>query len=156
MNASKILQLRENFSEYDINELHPATSNDIINFQNLYNVTIPDDMLNYYISINGTHDNLLNNLFEFYSIKRTNTVREEFEDWQGIPEYQNLAVENFENVFVFANYEFNFYAFAIELFKHSVTDNKVYVICGEDYKIIANNFSEFIDLYLNNSEDIYI
>ncbi len=95
----------------------------------------------------------LYNLYEFYSINR---IFNEFKDWNGVPDHNKLEFQQFENVFIFGNYEFNFYSFGIELSNTLSSINRIFIFCGSEYRIIANSFSEFIDLYLDNPEEIYV
>lgn len=147
--------LRKNFEENGV-KLFPSDLDEIKAFQNKYNVEIPQDLQDYYLKINGSGNETLNNLYEFYNINRIKKVNEELINWTGIPDYSKLNFDGMENIYVFGEYEFNFYAFGIELFQDFSSENKVFIFCGKNFKIIANSFTEFINLYLNKSEDIYI
>lgn len=122
-------------------------------FQNNNKILIPSDLKQYFLLINGSNDMPLDNLYEFYSINR---IFNEFKDWNGVPDYNKLEFQQFENVFIFGNYEFNFYSFGIELSNTLSSINRIFIFCGSEYRIIANSFSEFIDLYLDNPEEIYV
>jgi hypothetical protein len=147
--------LKKNFKENDV-KIFPSYLDEIKAFQNNYNVEIPQDLRDYYLEVNGSGNKILNNLYEFYTINRTKKIHEELINWRGIPDYSKLNFDGIENIFVFGQYEFNLYAFGIELHRNPCSINKVFILCGEDFKIIANSFTEFIDLYLNRLEEIYI
>lgn len=147
--------LKKDFGENDV-KLFPANLDEIKAFENKYNVEIPQDLQNYYLEVNGSGEEMLNNLYEFYSINRTKKISEELIEWSGIPDYSKLIFDGIENVFVFGEYDFNLYAFGIELHQYISSENRVFIFCGEDFKIIANSFTEFLDLYLNKPEEIYI
>jgi hypothetical protein len=147
--------LQKNFEENEV-KVFPADFDEIKAFQNKYNIEIPLDLQNYYLELNGSGNAALNNLYEFYSINRTKKISEELINWKGIPDYSKLNFEGIENVFVFGEYQFNLYVFGIELHPDLSLNNRIFILCGEDFKIIADSFTEFIDLYLNKPEEIYI
>lgn len=133
-----------------------AKDEEIHLFQKNNNVVIPNDLIQYFKLLNGTGDNLGDDFFEFYSIKRIKPVIEEFIDWEGIPDYKSLisSFPNRDNVYVFANYYFNLFAYGIRLYSKVEAKNEVYVFCGDEYKKIANSFTEFIELYLSDSVEL--
>lgn len=147
--------LKKNFVENSVN-VTPSNIEEIKIFQKKYNVEIPQDLRNYYLDINGCGNGTLNNLYEFYSIHRTKKIHEELINWKGIPDYSKLNFIGMENVFVFGAYEFNLYAFGIKLHQNLSSETSVFILCGENFRLIANNFTEFVDLYLNRPEEIYI
>jgi len=127
-------------------------------FQDENGVVLPNDFIEYILELNGTGGEPTNELFEFYSIERIKQIQVEFSEWKGIPSYKNLSekVSEVDQLYVFANYQFNLYAYAIRLHSHYVGKNEVYVFCGNEYKIIADNFSDFLEKYVEDSEDIRI
>lgn len=147
--------LKKNFEENEA-KIFPSNFDEIKAFQDKYDVEIPLDLRKYYLEVNGSGNETLNNLYEFYSINRTKKIYEELMNWRGIPNYGNLNFVGIENVFVFGEYEFNLHAFGIELHQNISSENRIFILCGEDFRIIANSFTEFIDLYLNTPEEIYI
>jgi hypothetical protein len=62
---------------------------------------------------------------------------------------------NYKNCFVIANYSCHLFAYAIRLYPDKADINEVYVVCGDEYKVIANSFTEFIDLYLKNPDLLF-
>ncbi|MEC5173755.1 SMI1/KNR4 family protein [Chryseobacterium nepalense] len=151
----KLELLKKNFVENSVN-VTPSNIEEIKIFQKKYNVEVPKDLQDYYLEINGSGNETLNNLYEFYSIHRTKKIHEELINWKGIPDYSKLNFTGMENVFVFGAYEFNLYAFGIKLHQNLSFETSVFILCGENFRLIANNFTEFVDLYLNRPEEIYI
>jgi len=150
----KLELLKKNFVENSVN-VTPSNIEEIKIFQKKYNVEIPQDLRNYYLDINGSGNGTLNNLYEFYSIHRTKKIHEELINWKGVPDYSKLNFNGMENIFVFGAYEFNLYAFGIELHQN-LSQNRIFILCGGDFNVIADNFTAFVDLYLNRPEEIYI
>lgn len=133
-----------------------ANNDDILRFQKENNVILPDDLILYFKKINGSGGEYLDDLYEFYSINRIKTVIDEYADWHGVPDYKKISIylDRAEQVYVFANYFVNLFAYGIRLGGEKSIENEIFVICGEQYKKIANSFSEFIELYLNDSIEL--
>jgi hypothetical protein len=144
-----ILEGVNNFPQIDIHTLEK--------FEVDNDVHLPTDLKKYFILFNGTNDECTDELYEFYAVGRIKRVQEEFNDWRGIPNYQALLdLEDVKDLFVFANYSFNLFVYAIRLSNETLERNEVYVICGEDYKKISDTFSEFLELYLNDSIELQL
>ena len=86
-----------------------------------------------------------------------NSFDKEYGDWIGIPNYSELltTLEFCDQLYVFANYQCHLFSYAIHLHPSASQQNDVYILCGKDYRIIANSFSEFIKLYLEDSIELY-
>lgn len=95
----KLELLKKNFVENSVN-VTPSNIEEIKIFQKKYNVEVPKDLQDYYLEINGSGNETLNNLYEFYSIHRTKKIHEELINWKGIPDYSTLNFTGMENVFV--------------------------------------------------------
>ncbi|MDP9959167.1 SMI1/KNR4 family protein [Chryseobacterium lathyri] len=153
---NRLILFRDHFEHEGVNNFTTANYFQIQEFENNNKVLVPSDLKQYFLLINGSGGSPLENLYEFYSIDRINTVFNEFKDWDGIPEYHRLDFQKLKNVFIFGNYEFNLYSFGIELFDTLPSTNRIFTFCGEEYKVVANNFEDFTDIYLNNQEEIFI
>jgi hypothetical protein len=140
-----------------VNKFSPVTIDALRKFQNVNDWDFPNDLNEYFSQLNGTGGEYTNGLYEFYSVNRIKKVKYEFNDWMGIPNYQALLnLEEIKELFVFANYSFNLFAYAIRPHPQQNMNNEVYVLCGEDYKKISNTFSDFLDLYLSNSVELQL
>ena len=143
----------------DAKPFYIARNEEINYFLSVNNVLMPKDLLEYFKVLNGTGGEYDDNFFQFYSLLQFKKISDEFKDWEnGIQNYRNLekTLPYFDNYYVFANY-FNFlFTYAIRLYPHNDKTNEILVLCGDEYKKIANSFSEFIDLYLNDSEQLLL
>lgn len=149
-------KLKEKWIVENIEVIHPASAKEIKKFQEENEVVLPDDLMDYFNLLNGTGGETTDELYEFYSLSRLKTVREEFKDWEGIPDYKALFNSNEVNeLFVFANFSFNLFAYAIRLSK-GIPKGEIYVLCGGENKKIADSFSEFLDMYLENSIELQL
>jgi hypothetical protein len=95
--------------------------------------------------------------YEFYSLNKIADAVTQLGDY-GIPRHGEsiVQIKNPESCFVFADYSINLIAYVIRLSNIDFEQNEVYAICGDDHKVIANSFSEFISIYLNDSGDLLI
>ncbi|WP_394665099.1 SMI1/KNR4 family protein [uncultured Chryseobacterium sp.] len=152
---SNLELLKKNFEENCV-EIFPSNIDEIEAFQKKYDVEISEDLYDYYLEINGSGNDTLNNLYEFYSISNTKKINEELINFRGIPDYSQLNFDGMENVFIFGGYQFNLYAFGIELHQDISSENRIYIFNGKDFRIMAKSFTEFVDLYLNKPDEIYV
>ncbi len=133
-----------------------ATEESIFAFQQENSVFIPDDMKSYFVLLNGTNEVTDHKLFQFYSLKQFKSLDKDLIQWGGIPDYKNITntLKEFNKYFVFADYSFNMFCYAIKLDNQESRNNEVLVISGDKYKKIASSFSGFIDLYFNDSIEL--
>ena len=126
--------------------------NELSKFQSSHNIVLPNELINYFKNLNGTGEEYDGNFFQFYSLNQLKTINEEYKDWKGIPNYKNIVntlIES-EQYFVFANYSCHLFSYAIRFNSSHSINNDILVLCGDEYKKIANSFSEFIELYLKD------
>jgi len=73
-----------------------------------------------------------------------------------MPDYRNIVHTpgGCEHCFVFADYMAHLFTYAIHLYPDKAANNEVYLICGDKYKVAAISFSAFMDLYLNDAEEL--
>jgi hypothetical protein len=150
-------KLKEKWERENVNDFHLVDEDSIEIFQNKNNVVLPNDLKEYFKVLNGTGGECTDELYEYYSIERIKKVSEEFQEWKGVPNYQSLIeLTEMQNLFVFSNFSFNLFAYAIKLYPEKVNVNEVYVLCGEEYKRIADTFSDFLELYLIDSIELQL
>lgn len=145
----------ENWNEQMIANSNVVLKLDLFDFQKNHNVELPDDLKDYFLLLNGTNETYDENFYAFYDLKQFSSIPDFYKDKQGIPNYQllNKTLENPFNYFVFADYHIDLFSYAIRI-TESKGDNAVFVLCGEEYFQIADSFSEFLELYLSNSEKL--
>lgn len=152
---SPLEKLKLKWEEESINKFRPIDLVAILSFERKNNIVLPDDLKEYFNILNGTGEEYTDELYEFYSIEKLKKVSEEFQEWEGIPNHKNLIHLNVtKDLFVFANYSFSQFVYAIKLSPEKTEINEVYILCGEEYKKIGNTFSKFLDLYLSNSLEL--
>lgn len=153
----KLKRLKDKWMLEGIDNFHAVNADELQKFQNDKGIILPDDIKEYFETLNGTGGELTDELYEFYSIDRLKRVADEFKDWEGTPNYQALLnMYEVSDLFVFANFSFNLFSYAIRLHPDMSDKNDVYVLCGNEYKKIANSFSEFLVLYLDDSIELQL
>lgn len=143
----------ENFSN-----INRTSENEISLFQRDNRLLVPNDLADYFKQLNGSNEEYDSRFFKFYSFSNFKSINDDLKNWNGVPDYSNIVntLTDFEYYFVFADYSFNMFSYAIKLYPDYSLINQVLVICGDEFKVIANSFSEFIDLYLDNSIELQL
>jgi SMI1 / KNR4 family (SUKH-1) len=135
-----------------------ATKSDIDIFSSKYQLTLPADLVQYFTSINGTNSEYDSNFFKFYSLADFVPIGKFYAAWQGVPNYRAISESlfNHEDVFVVADYNIHVFSYGIRLSRFKTDINEVYVICGSEFKQVADNFSGFASLYFNDLPSLYL
>ncbi len=154
MLENQLTQLETEWSSQFMNVL--ASENDILSFQLKYNILIPNDLKVFFLRLNGTNGKYDGRFFEFFSLKEFQNIDEKLKNKDGSPDYSNIVntFDGYKTTFVFANFDFYLFSYAIRLYEDKTSNNEVYVLCGDEYGKVANSFTEFVDLYLNNLEKL--
>lgn len=152
-----ISKIKENWREEGVQLSVPATNENVSFFSLSNNILLPPDLVEYFVKLNGTSDGYDGRLFKFYPLSQFKTIKNELGAWGGVPDYRNLVkrLNDHEHCYVFADYSFHLLSYAVRLYPYSSTINEIYVLCGEEFKIIANSFTEFVSLYLDDDPKLY-
>jgi hypothetical protein len=65
-----------------------------------------------------------------------------------------MVFESPFNCYVFADYQCHLFTYAIRLHPKKGGKNEIYFICGDEFRIIADNFSQFVNKYIDDCEDL--
>lgn len=133
-----------------------VSNQDILMFQNKYTVILPKDLVEYFVTVNGTNGEYDDLFFQFYSLNKFKSIDDELKNWAGLPDYSGIVdtLPNYKQYFVFSDYSFHMFSYAIYLSNYIDVENTVILICGDKYRKISSSFSDFIELYLSNSGDL--
>lgn len=133
-----------------------ASEQDIVAFQKKIQLILPHDLKEYFRIFNGTMNAYNDRFFCFYSLDEFESLKEKFKEWSGTPNYKNIVntLEKNENCYVFADYQCHLFTYAIRLYNIDSNKNEIYAICGDEFRLIAKTFTEFIDQYLANSDEL--
>ena|GEM_PF-32298 len=140
-------------------QTHSLNIDEQINlFQFRNKLIMPDDLISYFNLSNDEIDAYNLDMFTFYKFDEFKSVQEEVGDFGGVPDYRNIinVLPEHENCFVFAEYSIHLMVFAIRLYKGLSNHNEVYAICGSKYELVANNFTEFLQLYNDDINNVFV
>jgi len=154
----QIEKLKEALASENIATSMSVSDEDIMFFQSKNKVLLPKDLVKYFKHINGTNEEYDNRFFRFYSLNQFKSINEELINWSGLPDYSGIVntLKEYSSYFVIADYSFHMFVYAIHLSNSDNYENEVLVISGDEYKKIANSFSEFIELYFEDSLELQL
>jgi hypothetical protein len=117
-------------------------------FEEKYDVTLPDDLRDYFRCVNGMPLELTDDaLIRFWMIEEVEALP------KGAPEYSDPQyIQNPDSLFLFADYSLWSHAYAIRLTKAPADTNKVFIIGYDSPILLGNSFTEFVDNYLTNKD----
>ena len=129
-----------------------ATESDIQRFRDTHKLQLPDDLVEYFKTVNGTDSKYDENFFQFYSLENFRSIEQMYHIWEGIPDYKAVTkvLPDHQNCFVISDYSIHAISHAIRLSPVESQGNDVYAICGATYTQVARSFTEFATLYVNN------
>lgn len=155
---NKIEKLKEAWGLENIFSSKLITEDELFLFQIKNNLLIPSDLFEYFKTLNGTNEEYDDRFFKFYSLSNFKSINDDLKNWNGVPDYSNIVntLVEYKSYYVFADFSFCMFSYAIKLYTDLSIKNEVLVISGDEYKTIANSFSEFIELYLNNSIELQL
>lgn len=148
--------LKELWKEENLLTAQLTASIEISLFQAEKNLIVPIDLLEYFLLLNGTNDHYDKNFFKLYGFNQFKCINDELKNWRGIPDYSDIVntLQNSDKYFPLADYMIHMSSYVIRLYENETTKNEILVVCGDAYKQIASSFSEFIDLYLKDANEL--
>lgn len=154
---NKLEPLKSLWRKQDLLSFKFANDADIQKFEHNNALYLPIDMQIYFKEVNGMNGELDSSLFELYSFDEFVPLITKYEDWKGVPSYRDIqfTMNYHKNCFVLGNWMMHTFAYAIRLNELPTATNEVFIICGGDFKVIASSFTEFLNLYLEDSELLY-
>ena len=116
-------------------------------------VITPEAFRKYLNGNNVCLDEYDDRLFRFYSWGNVKNVKDRLSNQKGIPNCTNIVstMQEHDNCYVFADYMFSMFFYGIILKKDSEQYGKVYIISGDEFKLLADSFEDFIELHTQDS-----
>ena len=147
---SKMLELKS------VNNANKIIEDEIVKFQMRNKLVIPEDLREYFKLLKKTKSEYNEKLYRFFPIGEFKSINDELKNFNGIPDYSNIVntLKDYESYFVFADYMFHMFSYSIRLYNNESNKNEVYIICGDEYKMIATSFTDFVNLYASNSMEL--
>lgn len=139
-------------------ETRKLVASQILQFQIDYQVQIPEELSSLFYALGNSKINYNDKLFQVYSISEFKRITDDLVYFTGIPNYSNIVntLEDCDSCFVFADYMFHMFAYAVRLYKDVPKRYEIYVIAGDKFRVIANFFTEFVDLYAEDSFELQL
>ena len=121
----------------------------IFDFQKRTGLILPEDLKECFAILGNVKSQYNEDLYRFFSLKQFKGINEELKYFGGSPDYRNIVntLREYKECFVFADYMFHMFSYAIRLHNRESEKNDIYIICGDKYRIIADSFTAFIELY---------
>jgi methylmalonyl-CoA/ethylmalonyl-CoA epimerase len=137
-----------------IRELSKAEQLNLFQFRN--KLIIPDDLLAFFMLNDSEIETYSQDLFVFYKFDEFKYVEEEDGDFVGVPDFRKIknTLAQHQDCFVFADYSITLAIFAIRLYKEKSHINEVYSIMGDQYRLVAKSFTEFVDIAREHISDV--
>ena len=132
-----------------------VTRQDIHEFESKNGVTMPQDLRDYFQHVNGMAQDARNSCdkqgFAFWPLCQVKSVAEELADQSlDMPE-----IPNQDRYFVFADYLQRSWAYAIDFGAPSTESAHVIHVGTLKFKIVAESFDRFVDLYVRDAAELY-
>jgi hypothetical protein len=146
-------QLKQKWEQEQTYKKSDVHLDDLTIFEEQNNILFPNDLTEYFKLFNGSKD-YDGDFFLFYPLNEIKSQAEIAKEWNKPVKPENEELYN--NIYVFAEYCIHIYEYSIKLSNNPSIINDIFVICGDNYKKIANSFSEFIQLYIEDSPKLYL
>ena len=130
--------LEQFWTRYGIKLQRGATEKELREFEAKYNVRLPDDLKDYFSTVDGFADSGCDeNVITFLPLAEVEPLSKA---WSRKPEA--------DSYFIFADYSISCHVYAIRLTKDLTLGNRVIIAYDDNPKQIAGSFAEFVRGYL--------
>ena len=148
-------QVRASWEAADTFALNPASTHSLALFEQQQGVVLPADLRAYFLTLNGTGE--ADVFIRFTSLAEFRPLPALLADFPRDFSYHQLltTLPAPEQVFVFADYIFFLYAYAIRLSPTPTAQHEVYLLCGGEYQLLSPSFRAFLELYLRDDQALY-
>lgn len=145
MKFSAIVEVRRAWAAAGIAEREGVTDADIRAFENRYGVRLPNDLAQYFKTVDGMNDGEYDDHpMHFWPLSKVRPVTAELSGADPVP---------YAGLFVFADYSLWAHGYAIRLV--DVRANDVAIVGGAAPIWIASSFSEFLLAYARQPESLF-
>jgi len=129
---------------------------DIRSFETRYKIALPPDMREYLLNVNGMTPYFPGDQdkegFSFWPLERIRTLEEDNEAHDR--RYLRLMEE--DSFYLFCDYLAWCWAYAVKIIPGSGAAEGIYLVGGRNPVKIADSFSDFVRLYLEQSNRLYL
>jgi len=154
---SPAVRLRDYWSSIRV-DVRPGVSHQAIqSFESKNGVLLPGDFSQYLLSADGMNGSQSDDaLISFWPLDSVATIPECLSDFAGIPDYSQIGthLRDAGSYFVFADYLIWSHVYAIKLSPCRADRDLILWVCGSNYCLVAESFSEFLQMYLDDPESV--
>ncbi|MEK6260048.1 MAG: SMI1/KNR4 family protein [Planctomycetota bacterium] len=124
-------------------------------FEAKYEVVLPTDVREYFTVVDGTGDDLDNEMYRFLPLAEVKPVHEHLADTEHFSYLDRFA---YPNCFVFADYCISCWFYAVKITSDPTQPAPVFYVTGRDPhgKQMASSFREFMERYAANPNNVLI
>src|SRR5215813_1197955 len=149
-------QLIESWRSQNLPIQTACSEDDVRSFETRYKIVLPSDMREYFLNVNGMTPYFPGYQdeegYSFWPLERMRTIAEDNEAHDR--RYLKLTEE--DSFFLFCDYLDWSWAYAVKISPGSVAAEGIYLMgCRNPIKI-SDSFSEFVRLYFEDSERLYL
>jgi SMI1 / KNR4 family (SUKH-1) len=148
-------QLIESWRSQNLPVQTACREDDIRSFETRYKIALPQDIREYFLNVNGMtpygpgyQDE---EGFSFWSLETMRTLIEENEAL----DHHYLRLRGEDSFFLFCDYKDWSWAYAVKILPGSSVAEGIYLVCCRNPIKIADSFSDFVRLYLEQSDQLY-
>jgi hypothetical protein len=149
-------KLREYWTAQGLKISSGASEEDVVTFESRNGVVLPQDFRNYFLKINGMVQDFGSGCdrkgFAFCPLSMVKSVAKECAKHPTVPVHEE---EEADRYFVFADYLQWCWAYAIHLDASSPGTNQVINVGTLRPKVVADSFTEFVNLYVRDARELY-
>ena len=128
---------------------------DIKTFETRYKITLPPDMREYFLNVNGmtpySPGYQDEEGFSFWPLERMRAIAEDNE----ASDRSYLRLPEKDSFFLFCDHMDWSWAYALKTLPGSSVAEGIYLVCCRNPVKIADSFSDFVGLYLERSDRLY-
>jgi len=148
-------QLIESWRSQNLPIQKTCEEDDVRSFETRHRIALPPDMREYFLNVNGMAPYWPGDQdkegFSFWPLERIGTIAKENEAL-GRP-FSRLTEE--DSLFLFCDYMGWSWAYAVKILPGSGAAEGIYLVCCHNPVKIADSFSDFVRLYLEQSDQLY-
>lgn len=150
-------RLRDYWSSIGAGQRPGVSQETVKSFESKHGVLLPEDFSQYILTVDGLMEGGWDNeMISFWPLQSINSVPEVLSDFAGIPDYSQIGthLSVASSYFVFADFLIWSHVYAIRLNSSPAEKSQILWLCGSEHHLIAESFSDFLQMYLENPASV--
>ena len=120
---------------------------------------MPLELKEQFLLLNGTNAKYDDDYFMLNSFSEFENILGLYSQWNGIPNFKSFLAltKETENHFLIGNYLNHTFNYHVKFDNQKSTSKcEVLVVCGDNFKMVADNFFEFLRIYRTESNRLLL